>query len=143
MGSPRCATYRGDNLRGVQHTAEKISVHTTEMISTVCNTPQGRSRQNVAHPGDHLRGVQHTSESRAPNVEKISWVCNPLWRQSRWCAAHRGDDLSGVQLTAETNSTLQVKIFTCLWLRLKGQLVEILLGVNTSIMKEKILSIKF
>ena len=40
--SPRCATYRGDNLRGVHHTAERISVHTTEtisaeIISAVCN----------------------------------------------------------------------------------------------------------
>ena len=65
------------------------------------------------HCGDNLGGVQHTV-----------------------------DDLSGVQLSAETNSTLQVKIFTCLWLLLKGQLVEILLGVNSSIMKEKILGIK-
>ena len=68
---------------------------------------------------------------KCSKLEKISEVGIPPLSQSPWCASHRRDKLH----TVETKST-------CLRLLLKGQSVEILLGVNTSIMKEKISNIK-
>ena len=49
---------RGDYLRGVQHTAEMISVHTTEAISAVCNPWSPRC---ATYRGDKL----HTAESKS------------------------------------------------------------------------------
>ena len=43
--SSRCATYSGDYLHGVHHTAEMTTVHTTETISSMCNIP----RRYIAH----------------------------------------------------------------------------------------------
>ena len=58
----------------------------------------------------------------------ISAVCNIPRRCTLWCESHRGH---------------KIKFLTCLWLILKRQSGEILSGVNTSVMKEKIWSIKY
>ena len=63
------------------------------------------------------------------------------------CASHRRGGLCGVLLTVESSSSVcikqrsqnahcgvKIKIFTSLWVPLKGQSEEILLGVNNSIM---------
>ena len=73
-----------------------------------------------------LHGVHHAAKSD-------STVCIPLQSQSAavWCT-----------LQSQTaHHEVEIEIFACLWLLLKGQSGEILLGVNTSIMKEKIWSI--
>ena len=51
--SPRCATHRRDDLRGVQDTEE--------MISAVFNITQRQSPQCATHRRDDLSGVQHTA----------------------------------------------------------------------------------
>ena len=67
-------------------------------------------------------------------AETILVVCNlprsqglQVSKKFPQCVAHRRDDLCGVR----------IEIFTCLWLLLMGHSGEILLGVNTTIMKEK------
>ena len=52
--SSQFATHCGDDLRGMQHTAE--------IISAVCNIPQWSSQGCATHRGDDLRGMQHTTE---------------------------------------------------------------------------------
>ena len=72
------------------------------------------------------------------------------------CASHCEVELCGVHPTAESSSagciTLQsqtahpgvkIEIFVSIWLILKGQSEEILLGVNTSFINEKNLKKKF
>ena len=77
-------------LRGVLHTAEKISA--------VCITPLRWSPRCVAHRWDDLRDVQHTAEM-------ISAVCIIPLRWSLRCASYRWDDLRDVNQTEETNCT--------------------------------------
>ena len=98
-----------------------------------------------------LRGVLHTAESS-------SEVCIIPWSQGTQisqktlrCASHRGVKLRGVHHTAYSSFAVcitpqsqtarhgvKIEIFASLWVLLQGQSGEILLGVNTSIMKEKI-----
>ena len=127
-----CATHR-----------EMISVHTTEKILAVCSILGSQ-------PGQCM---QHSTELRAPTLKKIYSLCNPLLRQSQRCATHCRVDLSDVQHTAETISAVcnihtaetnctpwsQIKISGCF----KGTIRKIILEVNTSILKENILSIKY
>ena len=88
-------------------------------------TPQSQTPQCASHRGAKLCGEHHTWESS-------SAVCIPLQSQT----AHR---------------RVRIEIFESLWLFLKGQAGEVLLGVNTSIMKKKrfeekkfdLLSLKF
>ena len=49
---------------------------------------------------------------------------------------------SGVCITPRSQTAhrrVKIEIFVSLWLLLKGQSVDVFLGVNTSVMKEKIL----
>ena len=130
-------------LHGVQYTPETISAVFAHR-GVKGSKFRKKSQRRASLRGDDLCGVQHTVESRAPSSEKISTVCHTLWRSSLRCATYREDHPCGVQHTAETNCTpwSQIEIYTCLWLLLKGQSGEILLGVNISIMREKIWSIK-
>ena len=97
----------------------------SESDSAVCIIPQSRAPRCASHRevNGHkflkkLWGVHHTAESSFT-------VCIIPWSQAPRCASHRG---------------VRIKNFDVLWLLLKGQSGEILLGVN--IMKFKILSIK-
>ena len=76
--------------------------------------------------------------------------------QAPRCASHRGVKLQGVHHTAVSSSAIcitprsqtahhrvRIKFFESLWLLLKGQSGEILLGLNISIMKAKIWRNKF
>ena len=111
----RWATYwGGDNLSGVQHTAESRALilekklggvqHTVEIISAVsavCSIPRRWSPRCATHRKDDFLSVQ-------PTAEMISSVCNPPQRWFPRCATHRRDDIRGVQLrvhTAEINCT--------------------------------------
>ena len=86
----------------------------------------------------------------------MQWLSISFLKKTPWCDAHRRVNLCRVHHTAESSSAVcipprsqtahhraRIKIFESLWLLLKGQSGEILLGVNTSIMKEKIWRIKF
>ena len=83
--------------------------------------------------------------------ESISVVCITPLSQSPWCPLHRFRSISAVcshcqspHHTTEPNFTAQSqnKNLAGLWLLLKGQSGEILLGMKPSIMKEKNWSIK-
>ena len=88
---------------------------TTELSSSVCITPRSqvikisqKAPQRTSHRRVKLRHVPPTDESNCTQ-----------WSQN----AHSG---------------VKIEIFVSLWLLLKGQSGVILLGVITSIMKEKI-----
>ena len=68
-----------------------------------------------------LPNVHHTAESSDQNCSKHSVVCIPPRSQAPWCASHLG---------------VKIEIFVSLQLLLKGQSGEILLGANTSIIRE-------
>ena len=87
-------------------------MHTAESDSAVCITPLSQALQCASYHRVKLHDVHHTEESS-------SMVYITLRSQT----AHRG---------------VRIKKFAGLWLPLKGQSVEILLGVNTYIGKEKI-----
>ena len=105
--------------------------HSAETISAVCITPLSQSPRCASHCvvivlnfsavkitifqktlryasllGDNLRGVHHSTET-------ISTVCITPHRQTAHCK-------------------VKIEIFACLWLLLKEQSVEIILGVSTS-----------
>ena len=111
LGSVQCASHHGDNLLGVQHTAE-LRASNFEKISSVCNIPGRWFQRCVTHRGDDLRahcrknltgvqhsaekisyGVQHTVESWPPSFEKISALGNTPHRRYPRCATHCGDKL--------------------------------------------------
>ena len=77
-----------------------------KVSSAVCSTPRRQLCDRFVNKGytfrENLRSRMHTAE-----------VCNIPLRQT----AHRG---------------VKIEIFTCLWLLLKGQSIENLLGVITS-----------
>ena len=98
-------TPRGATHRGV---CLRGLQHTAESSSAGCNIPRSQAPQFATHRGVKLRSLQHTAESS-------SAVCNTPRSQN----AHRG---------------VKIEIFGSLWLLLKGQSGEILLGVNYSIM---------
>ena len=80
-----------------------------------------------------------------PSAKSSSAVCITPRCQASRCASYHGVKLRCVHHTAESNCTphgVKIENFAGLWLLLRGQSGEILLGVNTSIMKEKILNIK-
>ena len=111
--TPRCASHWGVRLRGVHHTSESRS--------PVCIT----LRSQVTRFLKKLCSVHHTVESSCA-------VCIIPRSQDPLCASHRRVKHVGAR----------IEIFVSLWLPLKGQSGEILLGVNTSIIKEKITSKK-
>ena len=77
-----------------------------KVSSAVCSTPRRQLCDRFVNKGytfrENLRSRMHTAE-----------VCNIPLRQT----AHRG---------------VKIEIFTCLWLLLKGQSIENLLGATTS-----------
>ena len=96
-----------------------------------------------AHHGIKLCGVHLSTESS-------SEVCISPRSQAPQCASSRGvkwpkffKKLHGVHHTltpwCDAHCGVRIKIFESLWLLLKGQWGEIFFGVNTSIIKEKIL----
>ena len=100
---PRCVAHRGDRLCTwcVAHRWDHLRsmLHTAEIISTVCCTPQRSSLWCGAHGGDHFCGVLHTAEI-------ISTVCCTPRRSFLRCVAHHRDRLCGVLHTAEIISTV-------------------------------------
>ena len=135
--------------------------------SAVSCTPRSQTPQCASHWRIRLRGAHHIKESSAPNffkklhsanhtAELSSGVCITLQSQSTWCASYRrvklhsvhhtvhGVKPRSVHHTAESNCRphSQNTNLDVLWLLLKGKLGEILLGVNTSATKEKIVSLK-
>ena len=123
---------------------------------------RGLTPRRDAHLGVRLRCVHPSTESSDPNfskklcgvhhiVESSSAVCIILQSQAPWCAFHsgvkllqcasyRGVKLCGVHNIAESNCTPRSQNQNLWDLRLpfKGQTGEILIGVNTTVMKEKI-----
>ena len=87
------------DLRGVQHTAEMISMHTTETISAVCNTPQRQYRWCATYRRDKL----HTAETK-----KYKMLINKKHFLSQRCAAHRGDHFvcSNISAKSKPNSKI-------------------------------------
>ena len=91
---------------------------------------KGVTNTNIGHIQTSLTpGVHPTAKSSSTvwipprsQVIKISQKAPPCASCS-WCALHRG---------------VKIEIFVSLWLHFKGQSGEILLGVNTSIMKKNI-----
>ena len=149
--TPRCVSHLRDKLHGVHHTAES-SDHIFLKKSTVC----------IPHSVCII--------PPPPPAESDSAVCIIPRSQAKWCASLvPGVKLSGVHPTTESSSTVQcastvesssavcikqrsgtahrrikIEIFVSLWLLLKGQLGEIILGVNTSsFMKQNIWENKF
>ena len=99
----------------------------------------------ASHRRVKLRSVHYTAKSSAPNFSKNCVVCITAKSQALRCASPscHGVRLRGVHPTTESNCTLRSQIRKFRWSLvafkvLKGQSGEILLGVNTSIMKEKI-----
>ena len=88
----------------------------------MCILPRSQAPQCASHLVVKLRGVHHTMESSDQNFSNSSVVSIPPQSQT----AHRG-----------VKRGVKIEIFVILWLLLKGQSGEILLGVNTSIIKEK------
>ena len=126
-------THRGDDLHGLQHIAE--------MISVVCNIPRRLSMRCVAHRGDGLHGVlQHTVEIIfVVCITPLRWsLCTPQ-RRSQRCATHCRDDRRDVQHTAEINCTLQNKNRNFQWSMVAFKET---ISRSTSIMKEKNLNCK-
>ena len=80
----------------------------------------------------------------------MQWLSISFLKKTPWCDAHRRVNLCRVHHTAESSSAVcipprsqtahhraRIKIFESLWLLLKGQSGEIILGVNIIITKEK------
>ena len=106
--SPQRASLPGDNIRGVHHSVETISVvcitqrrqypwcaslrgdnihdvhHSPETISVMCITPRRQYAWCASLRGDKIRGVHHSAGT-------ISMVCITPWRQYLWCASFCGD----------------------------------------------------
>ena len=142
--APWCASHRTVKLCGVRHTAESIDQKFLKIL--LC----------ASHRGVKLRCVHHTTEldslwvcippqslqcASYHTAESSSAVCILPRSQAPLCASHHGVKLHKAESTSKSLS---------LWLLLKGQSGEILLGMNISIMKEKIwrnlfdfLSLKF
>ena len=130
--APWCASHRTVKLCGVRHTAESIDQKFLKIL--LC----------ASHRGVKLRCVHHTTEldslwvcippqslqcASYHTAESSSAVCILPRSQAPLCASHHGVKLHKAESTSKSLS---------LWLLLKGQSEEILLGMNISIMKEKI-----
>ena len=95
-----------------------------------------------AHCGVKVTKFLKKLSSMHPTAESDSAVCFPLRSQTPRCASHCGVKLRSVLPTAESSTPqcqnphrgVKIKIFTSLWVPLKGQSGEILSGVNNSIM---------
>ena len=98
-----------------------------------------------------LRGVHHTAESSSEVCIIPRSQGTQISQKTLRCASHRGVKLRGVHHTTYSSFAVcitpqsqtarhgvKIEIFASLWVLLQGQSGEILLGVNTSIMKEKI-----
>ena len=101
----------------------------------MCIIPQSQARGCASHCG-----------FKWPKFHKNSPVCIKPQSQAPRCASHHGVKLCGVHHTVESSSAVCITPqsqnwkFCFLWLLLNGQSGEILSGVNTSVMKEKIWS---
>ena len=96
-------------LRGVHPSAKSSSAVCITLKSQVIKIYQ-KAPRCASHLKVKLCSVLSTAESS-------SVVCIAPQSQALWCASHRG---------------VKIEIFVSLWLLLKGQSGEILLGVNTS-----------
>ena len=76
-----------------------------------------KAPQCASHPGARLCSVHHPAESSDPNFSKNFAVCITPRSQFAHCR-------------------VRIKNFVVLWLFLKGRSGEILVGVNTSIIKD-------
>ena len=130
-----CDAHCGDNLSGM--------MHTTEIISVVWCTPWRSSQLCAAHRRDHFRGVQHTGnicmgdhiqyiiKELLWNIkcEKFCYLCSVqhiaeivstlrcnLQRLSPQCDAHSRDRFRRVQHTAE--------IISAVWCTLRRSLCD-------------------
>ena len=94
---------------------------------------------SASHRRVELHGVHPTTESSSKE-------CIPLRSRALWCVSHRGVKWS--KFLKKLDSTVciapwsqaahprvKIELFVSLWLLLKGQSGEILLAVNTYIMK--------
>ena len=107
--TPRCASHCEVKLPGVHPTVESSSAVCMTPGSQVIKISQ-KAPRCAFHCGVKLCSVH-------PSAESSSSVC--ITRRSQM--AHRG---------------VKIEIFVSLWLLLKGQSREILLGVNTSIIDD-------
>ena len=106
----------------------------------MCIPPRSEAPRCASHCGAWLRGVHHTVVSTAPNFSKTPWYASHCGVELR-CVLPTAESSSAVcimPLSQKAHCAVKIKIFANLWLVLKGQWGEILLGVNISIIKEKI-----
>ena len=118
-------------VEGIFFTSEVFQQNGVERCYKYENTKNGDIRTTVVW----LRRVHPTAESSYA-------MCIPPLSQATRCASHCGVKLRGVHHTRSQTALggVKIEIIVSLWLLLKGQSSEILLGVNTSTMKEKIWS---
>ena len=159
--APRCAADRG--IKGTNFLKKPRGVHpTAESSSAVCFLQRSQALWCASYCGVKLRGVLYTWESSsavccAPGSQAL-W-CDAhrgsqgyqLSQKTPRCASHCRVKLCGVLPTAESSfavccalgsqaprcashSGVKIEIYGSLWLLLKGQSGEFLLGVNYSIM---------
>ena len=95
--TPRCASHRKVEIRGVHHTAES-GVPTFSKNSAVCIPLRREALRCASYHGVKLRSVLHTGDSS-------SAVCCTPGSQAPRCAAHRGVKLCSVHHTAVSNCT--------------------------------------
>ena len=103
--------------------------------------PTGESDSAVCIPlGSQTPRCASYLRVKVPSVHYTTESSDPISQKTLQCASHRGVKLRSVHHTTESRSvvcitpqsqTCRSKIFVSLWLPLKGQSGEILLGVNT------------
>ena len=125
--TPWCASHRRVELCGVHPTAEPTSVVCIILWSQGYQLSQ-KTPRFASHCGVKLQGV-------LPTAESSSKVCITLCSQALQCATYSRVKLSSstVYITPWSQTAhwgVKIKIFMSLWLFLKGQSREFLVGVN-------------
>ena len=161
-----CIPLRSQVMNSSQKTPRCASCCGVNNLSSVCFNPKFYKCyfsvmpkifiQNWYCKSQIVQGIFFTTKVFWKNeVERCSKYENTKNRHFRisltlLCASHRGVKLCGMQHTAESRSpkfsknlavrikSVKIKIFTSHWVPLEGKSEEILLGVNNSIIKEKI-----
>ena len=132
-------------------TSLKEVTSTKKLKKQIFDVLYSQALQCASLCGVKLHGVHPTAE-----LESVVYITprsqlHKISQKTPRCASHCGVELRCVLPTVESSSAVyimplsqnahravKIEIFANLWLVLKGQWGEILLGVNISIIKEKI-----
>ena len=115
-------------VQGIFFTSRVFQLNVVERCNKCENTKNGviPPWSQIPRSGSYrrvkLRGVDHTEESSS-----AEWII--VKSQAPRCASH---------CSVKEQLGVKIKIFVSLWLLLKGQSGEILLGMNTYIIEENI-----